>query len=78
MSKGKELKVKIEEYRQEVLEFQLEKVMLALESAVSKGYKGCYYGYWISPELGAMLEKEDIKYKTFTDGEFEESKIWIE
>ncbi len=48
-----------------------------LEKAILDGYEGCVIGNYIGPILGEYLTSQGIKYKTFTDGEFEESSIWI-
>jgi nitric oxide synthase oxygenase domain/subunit len=52
-------------------------ILYHLEKAISQGYKGTYWGFYIPPNVGKLLEEQGLKYKTYTDGEFEESQIWI-
>ena len=49
-----------------------------LEEAIKDGYQGCVIGQYIGPPLGDYLTSQGIKWKTFSDGEFEESSIWID
>ena len=56
---------------------QVEEITKEMVKSVKQGYQGKVFGFYISPLLGTLLTKEGLCWKTFTDGEFEESSIWI-
>lgn len=62
--------------RNEVIK-SAEPIIKKLKESCTKGFNGFVYGDYINPVLGEYLKSEGIKYTTFTDGEFSESKIRI-
>lgn len=56
---------------------QYDKVIIKLEESIKQGYQGMVYGFYIPPQVGLLLNKQGIQYKTFTDGVFEESDVWV-
>lgn len=72
-----EIKERIETAKNEGLKIGAEPIIKGLEDAIKNGYEGFVYGYFIPPSLGAFLNNQGIKYKTYSDGEFEQSEVWI-
>lgn len=60
-----------------IAEKELKVIYGELVSSIKQGYSGKTFGFHISPTLGELLTKEGFGWTTFTDGEFEESSIWI-
>lgn len=59
-----------------IVKEQAQKVVEFLKDKLNKGFEGGYYNRMISPTLGKELNKLGISYSQYTDGEFEEVKVW--
>jgi hypothetical protein len=56
---------------------KLKLISKELEESIKEGFHGKVFGFYISPTLGTLLTNEVLGWTTFSDGEFEESSIWI-
>ena len=60
-----------------IAEKELKVIYRELSSSIKEGYSGKTFGFHISPTLGELLTNEGFGWKTFSDGEFEESSVWL-
>jgi len=65
------------EYELLKAETQLKQIYGELAASIKQGYTGKTFGFHISPTLGELLTNEGFGWETFTDGEFEESSVWL-
>ena len=77
MKEGDRLRDKLIKRHSDIVETKFSKILKKLEDSIDLGFQGFIWGYYIDQELGKLLKYHNIEYWTFTDGEFEESKIWI-
>jgi len=68
--------IRLENAQKQGLEEHMERIVTFLEDCLRKGFEGGYWGYYIPKPLGDLLNKNSISFTTYTDGEFEQSKIW--
>lgn len=59
-----------------IVKEQALKIVEFLKDKLNKGFEGGYYNKMIYPTLGEELNKLGISYSQYTDGEFEEVKVW--
>lgn len=60
-----------------ITKIQADEILSELKISASKGFGGKVFGFNINPAVGEILNKQGLIYKTFTDGEFEESSVWF-
>ena len=77
MNLNKELQILKNNTENVKVQQQFNEIKTKLEQSVKEGYVGAVFGFHISTLLGETLTKEGLNWTTFTDGEFEESSIWI-
>jgi hypothetical protein len=57
--------------------YSAEYIFKELTKSIKKGYNGKVFDFYISDDVGRILKSEGLEYKTYTDGEFSESSVWV-
>lgn len=68
--------IRLENAQKQGVEEHMEKIVIFLEGCLKQGFEGGHWGYYIPKPLGDLLNKNGISFTTYTDGEFEQSKVW--
>jgi len=55
----------------------VDKLLEEVEESFLAGYTGKTFGSYITPKMGMLITEAGFQYRTFSDGDFEESSIWI-